>query len=252
MCNLCLKIMEEYKEDEDDDDRRSINSFSTSVHRYPSISERTFFNTAMSPEMSYAKSPFAASQLFSSHPNDSLMAIDESSVPMRWDDTERAFISNEVDGSPTLSGDDRIWAGRPPAVAPFRRPVELDQKIAADQEEAGEDGHVITPVLETSSSTLNATHGDATSFPFPRTNTVSTYGDVERAPLSREDSDHPLIDLKTRMNQAVLTALLDSEKSEGLWRARSHSFAWVMWLGCAVSDKLIRNSQTSTRNVSRC
>ncbi|KAE8538821.1 hypothetical protein D1P53_005186 [Cryptococcus gattii VGV] len=218
-------IMEEYKEDEDDDDRRSINSFSTSVHRYPSISERTFLNTAMSPEMSYAKSPFAASQLFSSHPNDSLMAIDEASVPMRWDDTERAFTSNEVDGSPTLSGDDRIWAGRPTAVAPFRRPVELDQKVAADQGEAGGDGHVITPVLETSSSTLNATHGDATSFPFPRTNTMSTDGDIERAPLSREDSDHPLIGLKTRMNQAVLTALLDSEKSEGLWRARSHSFA---------------------------
>ncbi|KIR68580.1 1-phosphatidylinositol-3-phosphate 5-kinase [Cryptococcus bacillisporus CA1873] len=225
VCNLCLKIMEEYKEDEDDDDRRSINSFSTSVHRYPSISERTFLNTAMSPEMSYAKSPFAASQLFSSHPNDSLMAIDEASVPMRWDDTERAFTSNEVDGSPTLSGDDRIWAGRPPAAAPFRRPVELDQKVAADQGEAGGDGHVITPVLETSSSTLNATHGDATSFPFPRTNTMSTDGDIERAPLSREDSDHPLIGLKTRMNQAVLTALLDSEKSEGLWRARSHSFA---------------------------
>ncbi|KIY35686.1 1-phosphatidylinositol-3-phosphate 5-kinase [Cryptococcus gattii E566] len=225
VCNLCLKIMEEYKEDEDDDDRRSINSFSTSVHRYPSISERTFLNTAMSPEMSYAKSPFAASQLFSSHPNDSLMAIDEASVPMRWDDTERAFTSNEVDESPTLSGDDRIWAGRPPAVAPFRRPVELDQKVAADQGEAGGDGHVITPVFETSSSTLNATHGDATSFPFPRTNTMSTDGDVERAPLSREDSDHPLIGLKTRMNQAVLTALLDSEKSEGLWRARSHSFA---------------------------
>lgn len=220
--------MEEYKDD-DDDDRRSINSFSTSVHRYPSISDRAFLNTAMSPEMPYAKSPFAASQLFSSHPNDSLMAIDEASVPMQWDDgrldAERAFILNEVGGPPTPTGDDRIWAGRPPTVAPFRRPVELDQKVAADQEEADGDGRVSTPVLETSGSALHATHRDATSSPFPRTNTMSTDDDVERAPLSREDSGHPLIGLKTRMNQAVLTALLDSEKSEGLWRARSHSFA---------------------------
>ncbi|ODO05657.1 hypothetical protein I350_04716 [Cryptococcus amylolentus CBS 6273] len=237
VCNLCLKIMEEYKED-DEDDRRSINSVSTSVHRYPSITDRAFLDAAISPELQYAKSPFAASQLFASHPNDSLTAIDESSVSgpfSRWgnelsheEDIEfqRSFSPN--DGSDGEGG--QMWIGKAPkTAAPFRRPMEMDQKIQPESESPDPENETPgTPsTAPPSVPILGGAHRNV-SLPrleFPRTYTMSTDGDEGRSPLERSESSHQLIGLRTRASQAGLTALLDGERTEGLWRARSHSFA---------------------------
>nr|XP_018262401.1 1-phosphatidylinositol-3-phosphate 5-kinase [Kwoniella dejecticola CBS 10117]OBR84559.1 1-phosphatidylinositol-3-phosphate 5-kinase [Kwoniella dejecticola CBS 10117] len=252
VCNLCLKIMEEYRDD-DEDDRRSINSVSTSVHRFPSISDRAFLDASISPEVPYAKSPFAASQLFTSHPNESLTAIDESSVPTRWRgdrDYDGPYTPVEMgDGSQHSDSEDaHIWASsRPQTAAPFRRPMEEDQKsnhVAENEDEDVEAAPRSNP--SSPENTANATDrraeppkmGDmgppAVPMPprveFPRTDTMSTDGGLEtRVPLARMDSNAPLIGLRTRLSsrasQGGLTALLDSEKTEGLWRARSHSFA---------------------------
>ncbi|WWD18488.1 hypothetical protein CI109_102940 [Kwoniella shandongensis] len=256
VCNLCLKIMEEYRDD-DDDDRRSINSVTTSVHRFPSISDRAFLDAAISPEMPYAKSPFAASQLFSSHPNESLTAIDESSVPARWaggdvDLDNRPYTPNDLnDSAMSDSEEGHVWHSRPQTAAPFRRPMEEEQKsnhISDDDEHDNTHDHdheheqspSATPALDTGTHTPAQEEvprkGDMRPptvpprVEFPRTDTISTDGGLElRVPLSRMDSNQPLIGLRTRLSsrasQGGLTALLDSEKTEGLWRARSHSFA---------------------------
>ncbi|WWC88696.1 uncharacterized protein L201_003609 [Kwoniella dendrophila CBS 6074] len=252
VCNLCLKIMEEYRDD-DEDDRRSINSVSTSVHRFPSISDRAFLDAAISPEVPYAKSPFAASQLFTSHPNESLTAIDESSVPTRWEvesGLDTPYTPIEIgDGSQLSDSEDaHTWAtSRPQTAAPFRRPMEDEQKSDHIQEDD------MSPEPETQQSGPSSPENSASglqsrgepakrmnasqqglSVPprveFPRTDTMSTDGGLDlRVPLTRMDSNLPLIGLRTRLSsrasQGGLTALLDSEKSEGLWRARSHSFA---------------------------
>ncbi|OCF33504.1 1-phosphatidylinositol-3-phosphate 5-kinase [Kwoniella heveanensis BCC8398] len=232
VCNLCLKIMEEYKDD-DEDDRRSINSVSTSVHRFPSISDRAFLDATMSPEVPYAKSPFAASQLFTSHPNDSLTAIDESSVPTRWgtdNELYRPTTPLDMGGSQLSDSEDaHMWSSRPQTAAPFRRPMEEDQKSdhMGDDEPAHPHSHP-----DSSGSALSSPDAGASrsQIEFPRTDTYSTDGGMDpRISLSRVDSNQPLIGLRTRLSskasQGGLTALLDSEKSEGLWRARSHSFA---------------------------
>ncbi|WVQ85092.1 hypothetical protein IAT38_007256 [Cryptococcus sp. DSM 104549] len=238
VCNLCLKIMEEYKDD-DEDDRRSINSVSTSVHRYPSVSDRAFLDAAISPEMTYAKSPFAASQLFTSHPNESLTAIDESSVPTRWGggemDMERPYTPNDIGGSQMSEEDGQLWTRPPQTAAPFRRPMEEEQKMHEEEEDAQPN----TPGLDSPDVGGDTSrHGSDTGhkggemrrgeplprLEFPRTYTASTDGGDGGMPLSRVDS-HPLMSLRTRASQAGLTALLDTEKNEGLWRARSHSFA---------------------------
>ncbi|KAK8858596.1 hypothetical protein IAR55_002825 [Kwoniella newhampshirensis] len=256
VCNLCLKIMEEYRDD-DEDDRRSINSVTTSVHRFPSISDRAFLDAAISPEMPYAKSPFAASQLFASHPNESLTAIDESSVPTRWGASDmsmdnRPYTPNEHgDSALSDSEEGQVWHNRPQTAAPFRRPMEEDQKSNHihndDEHDRDHDPEQdapppTTPVIDTGVNTpaqvsMEASHKGEMKPPaapprveFPRTDTISTDGGLElRVPLSRTDSNQPLIGLRTRLSsrasQGGLTALLDSEKTEGLWRARSHSFA---------------------------
>ena len=253
VCNLCLKIMEEYKDDVDDDDRRSINSVTTSV-RLPSISDRVFLDAAMSPEMPYAKSPFAASQLFTSNPNESLTAIDESSVPTRWRNSvelERPFTPVEGEMGDSESDDDHIWTMRPNTAAPFRRPMYDDSKEDSNQAQqttlpgTASGAPVRTPTTDPPSPASQMldiperppSRADpvvdtrpARRVEFPRTDTISTDGGVDgRVPLSRVDSDPPLIGLRTRLSsrasQGGLTALLDSEKNEGLWRARSHSFA---------------------------
>ncbi|WVQ72779.1 hypothetical protein IAR50_002339 [Cryptococcus sp. DSM 104548] len=237
VCNLCLKIMEEYKED-DEDDRRSINSVSTSVHRYPSITDRAFLDAAISPELQYAKSPFAASQLFTSHPNESLTAIDESSVSgpfSRWGNDlsleedsgfQRPFSPN--DGSEGEDG--QMWIGKPPkTAAPFRRPMEMDQKIQSESDSPDPENETPgTPLTAPPSGSMVGGGHRNVSLPrleFPRTYTMSTEGDEGRSPLERSESNHQLIGLRTRASQAGLTALLDGEGTEGLWRARSHSFA---------------------------
>ncbi|WWC70740.1 uncharacterized protein I206_104691 [Kwoniella pini CBS 10737] len=252
VCNLCLKIMEEYRED-DEDDRRSITSVSTSVHRFPSISDRAFLDASLSPEISYAKSPFAASQLFSSHPNESLTAIDESAVPTRWggqEEYDRPYTPAEMGDDSQLSDseDAHIWASsRPQTAAPFRRPMEDDQKsdhVHDDEEQAVElspgsepgDPESLAGRADSRPKTTRKGNMGPPALPlpprveFPRTDTMSTDGGSEtRVPLDRMDSNAPLIGLRTRLSsrasQGGLTALLDSEKTEGLWRARSHSFA---------------------------
>ncbi|WVQ96669.1 hypothetical protein IAU59_003775 [Kwoniella sp. CBS 9459] len=234
VCNLCLKIMEEYKDD-DEDDRRSINSVSTSVHRFPSISDRAFLDAAMSPEVPYAKSPFAASQLFTSHPNDSLTAIDESSVPTRWggeNELYRPATPLDMGGSQISDSEDaHMWASRPQTAAPFRRPMEDDQKSDHMQEDESAHPHSHPDSSGSAPSSPDAdTSGLQSRVEFPRSNTFSTDGGMDpRISLSRVDSNQHLIGLRTRLSskasQGGLTALLDSEKSEGLWRARSHSFA---------------------------
>ncbi|WVO12616.1 hypothetical protein L204_100221 [Cryptococcus depauperatus] len=222
VCNLCLKIMEEYKDD-DEDDRRSINSISTSAHRYSSFTDRTFLDSTISPDMPYAKSPFAASQLFTSHPNESLTAIDESAVLMHWgpgdEDLDRSYTPNDFGDSQASDGEEgQIWAGRPQVAAPFRRPMEEEQNIQKENEGPDAEGRLITPGL-----TLDRSMNPILQF--PQTYSTSTDGIDGRLPYGEMDPNHPLIGLRTRVSQAGLTALLDSEKTEGLWRARSHSFA---------------------------
>lgn len=225
--------MEEYKDDHaDDDDRRSINSVST-LARMPSISDRAFLDAAISPEMPYAKSPFAASQLFSSNPNDSLAAIDESSVPTRWrDDDDRPYTPY---GEATDEDEDDMWDRRPNTAAPFRRPMDEDAKSGSVEDDDDSDGGTNSPSPQSPPNETPLRMDTKHSRPpkrvdFPRTDTISTDGGIEaRHPLSRVDSNAPLIGLRTRLSsrasQGGLTALLDSEKKEGLWRARSYSFA---------------------------
>jgi len=120
---------------------------------------------------------------------------------------------------------------RPNTAAPFRRPMDEDEDSDDAQDHDGED------FATSPGSTMLASpdqHGEMRAVPrrvgFPRTDTISTDGGLERRmPLSRADSIAPLIGLRTRLSsrtsQGGLTALLDTEKTEGLWRARSHSFA---------------------------
>ena len=50
-----------------------------------------------------------------------------------------------------------------------------------------------------------------------------------KSTMGRVESNLPLIGLRTRLSsrasQGGLTSLVDPDKQEGLWRARSHSFA---------------------------
>jgi 1-phosphatidylinositol-3-phosphate 5-kinase len=217
--------MEEYR---DDDDAKSINSVATSA-RLPNSADRAI--ESMSPDLPYSKSPFAASQLFSINPDDTLDAIEEG-VPTRW--------NAESDESPSASDDDAVYDKRPPATAvPFRRAIEEEHRSAT--------GPSASPSVEASprpqDEPIAASSAESSMPPppvpskavkkrrveFPRSDTMSTEGNPERAPLVRVDSIQPLIGLRTRLSsrnsQSGLTSLIDAEKSEGLWRARSNSFA---------------------------
>ncbi|KAK4687031.1 hypothetical protein P7C73_g3088, partial [Tremellales sp. Uapishka_1] len=237
VCDLCLKIMEEYKDD-DDDDRRSINSVSTSV-RLPSISDRAFLEAGRSPETSYVKSPFAASQLFTRHPNESLSAIDEGAVPMRWggtseQDFDRPYTPNDLGGSQTSDGEDgHIWTARPTA-APFRRALEEEAKNGKVDEDPPVNDDTGPSSVESPSPARNQPTKKGEMLPppvprfkFPRVDTATTDFTDPRVALGQVDINAPLIGLRTRLSsrasQGGLTSLLDSEKTEGLWRARSHS-----------------------------
>lgn len=236
VCNLCLKIMEDYKDD-DEDDRRSIISVPTSI-RLPNLSDRAFLESGISPEMTYAKSPFAASQLFTRHPNESLTAIDEGSAWKIGGDDGRPLTPIE-DGYGSFEGEDdtAIYTGKPNP-APFRRPVDDEQNVdpndshdsqapssgSTGQPSPGEAGPKLTL------SRLESRTGPLTSrIGFPRSETIDSDSADSRIPFGKLDVNAPLIGLRTRLSsrasQGGLTALLDSERNEGLWRARSHSFA---------------------------
>lgn len=246
--------MEEYRDD-DEDDRHSIASMATSA-RMPSISDRAFLDAALSPEMSFAKSPFAASQLFSTNPDDTLGAIEEG-VATGWSGggggMERPY---SPDGSDEDDGG--IWTMRPNTAMPFRRPMEEDQKEASASAPNSETGSIspleenreqstpTTPAAESSeeatmAGTVIGEGSPAKPTPprvprgpkrveFPRTDTMSSDGG-DRPALSRVDSNMPLIGLRTRLSsrasQGGLTALID-ERGDGLWRARSNSFVYVI------------------------
>lgn len=222
--------MEEYR---DDDDARSITSVSTTARPH-SAADRAI--ETMSPDLPFSKSPFAASQLFSINPDDTLDAIEEG-VAARW--------SGEYeDESSPPSDDEAVYDKRHPATAvPFRRAIEEENRVGGASKEASpqpEPERIPTapPSPETASmpppplpSKVNQPKRRRVEF--PRSDTMSTDGDRDqsRAPLVRVDSNQPLIGLRTRLSsrtsQSGLTSLIDAEKSEGLWRARSNSFAYV-------------------------
>jgi 1-phosphatidylinositol-3-phosphate 5-kinase len=207
VCNLCLKIMEDY---DDDDDRRSINSTMSS------LPER------ISPEVQFSASPYAASQLFTRHANESLTAIDE--VPRYWnrgtpDIPERPYTPEDPsDFSDSEEG--RLWdpSARPSTCAPFRR--------MQSDEHSDEAPHSLA-ASETPSPGLD-NQPKRVGFPqnphvmFPRTETMES-DDMGRLAESVHFSS-----LRNRLSSVTslrgLSALLDSERQDGLWRARSHSF----------------------------
>lgn len=230
VCNLCLKLMDEYRDD-DDDDRRSVLSLSTSLRR-PSLSDRAFLDNPMSPEMPYARSPFAASQLFTTH-EDGLQAIEEGMVPKRWesttaDEVERPFTPN---GSGSEEDDeDRLWAMRPNTAAPFRRQIE-------DGDEADQDDSRAPSPSETSPTAPTGQRALGKRIGLPRVDTTTSteYDGEYRPPLEHLDSNIPLrMRLSSRTSQGGLTALIDAEGKEGLWRERSHSFVSVFRIVKAV------------------
>jgi 1-phosphatidylinositol-3-phosphate 5-kinase len=235
--------MEEYRDD-DDDDRHSIHSMATSA-RMPSMSDRAFLDAAMSPDMStHAKSPFAASQLFSTNPDDTLDAIEEG-VATRWD-AEGGVMHRPYSPDGSDEEDQGIWTMRPNTAIPFRRPMEEDQQ---DVGSPGSDTASLSPPLGDETSTASTPIVEQTEegamkreeeisptqpvpprgpkrVEFPRSETISSDGG-DRVALSRVDSNMPLIGLRSRLSsrtsQGGLTALID-EKGDGLWRARSNSF----------------------------
>lgn len=244
MCNLCLRIMEEYKED-DEDDRRSVRSLASA--RLPSFSGGAFLDKALAPDLeNYARSPFAASQLFSAQADEPLGSIEEGAVPRRW----RGEIY-DLPGrpeTPLTDEEEHVWATRPSTAAPFRRPMEEDaaKNDLADSSDAQETLDNDTDEQDPSSPSPSGTgqpnsvddgHGEAEfksprvkRVGFPRTETMASDATTDtRIPLTRMNSNVPLIGLRTRLSsrasQGGLTTLVDSEKPEGLWRTRSYSVA---------------------------
>ena len=229
--------MEEYKEEEDDD-RRSVRSLASA--RLPSFSGSVLLDKTLAPDLeNYARSPFAASQLFAGQFDEPLGAIEEGSIPRRW--RGEVYDMPVRPDTPMTDEEEQVWATRPSTAAPFRRPMDEDAKAEAvdgvDAENSALDEHPVSP---SPSAAGHHTSGDAsqadTDFKspktkrvgFPRTETmgsdISTDG---RVPLSRMNSNMPLIGLRTRLSsrasQGGLTTLVDSEKPEGLWRTRSYS-----------------------------
>lgn len=203
--------MEDY---DDDDDRRSINSTMSNLP------------DRISPDINYAASPYAASQLFR-HPNESLTAIDE--VPRYWnrstpDIPERPYTPE--DPSDISDGEEGpLWQhpnSRPSTCAPFRRMHGDDH--SEDAAHSLVHSQTPSPGLEGGAVTKPVGLGFPYEVPqvmFPRSDTIDS--DEGRA-LS--DSMH--MDLRNRLTSVAsvrgLNALLDSERKDGLWRARSHSF----------------------------
>ncbi|EKC97624.1 1-phosphatidylinositol-3-phosphate 5-kinase [Trichosporon asahii var. asahii CBS 8904] len=209
VCNLCLKIMEDY---DDEDDRRSISS------GISSLPDRVF-----SPEVSYAQSPFAASQLLRSHAaNESLSAIDETDVPRYWNrDPDRPFTPEGVSEAGSDTEEDGLWTGaRPSTAAPFRR----------QDDEASDDHH--NQVVPHGTPPNLGNEGDRRDFPttphhfFPRTETMDSETDPRYFALMDSTNGRPGIRSRLSSANSVLgiNALLDSDRKDGLWRARSQSF----------------------------
>lgn len=200
----------------------------------------------LTKELGYSQSPFAASHLFGHFPSiqNGLGAIEEGSV-RDWPLSASA-VEMEQPGSPGEGGsqisdtEESMPATRLHTAAPFRRPV--DDATTPASEQPGSDQldarrRSASPPLTSPVAPLS-NRAELIRFPsrsgrigFPRTDTVSTDGGggwEARVPLSRMDSNQPLIGLRTRLSsrasQGGLAALIDPERGEGLWRARTNSF----------------------------
>lgn len=215
VCNLCLKIMEDY---DDDDDRRSINSTMSGLAGLP--------DRVISPDVAYSQSPFAASQLFRST-NDSLSAIEETVHQPYGDDDSDSSDTEEHTGSK--------WGLWPSIAAPFRRHGD------DNSDDQGQESNTHSEVQsEAPSPRPGSAGGDnvkrLVDFPldsrprigFPRTDTIES---EEGMPIINAPLNFP--GLRNRLSSAAsmrgganngLSALLDTDRKDGLWRARSYSF----------------------------
>ncbi|BEJ13748.1 hypothetical protein CspHIS471_0309220 [Cutaneotrichosporon sp. HIS471] len=213
VCNLCLKIMEDY---DDDDDRRSINSTMSGLAGLP--------DRVISPEITYSQSPFAASQLFRST-NDSLSAIEES--------VHQPYRDDDSDGSDTDENTGSKWGLWPSIAAPFRRHRD------DNSDDHGQESNTHSELASEAPSPRPGSAGGDNSKPdfpldrrprvgFPRTETIESEEGMPiiNAPLNLQG-------LRTRLSSAAslrvganngLSALLDTDRKDGLWRARSYSF----------------------------
>lgn len=236
--------MEEYKED-DDDDRRSVRSLASA--RLPSFSGGALMDKSLAPDLeNHARSPFAASQLFAAQADDALDSIDEGTVPRRW--RGEVYDLPDRPDTPFTDDEEHVWATRPSTAAPFRRPMDEDAAkndlVAAKdppdalEGEAGDQGpSPPSPGDAGQPISADGSQGDghyqsprSKRVGFPRTETMASDITTDtRMPLTRMNSNVPLIGLRTRLSsrasQGGLTSLVDSEKPEGLWRTRSHSVA---------------------------
>ena len=228
--------MEEHKE-EDEDDRRSISSLPSA--RHPSFSGSLILDKSLVPDLeNYARSPFAASQLFAAQADAPLDSIEEGSVPKRW--RGQVYDLPDRPETPMTDDDEQVWATRPSTAAPFRRPVDEDGKQEDDSTPASEDEEdesqgVASPGFKSSSHPNSADQSGEIEYRspknkrvgFPRSDTMNSDFTADgRHPLSRVNSNIPLrTRLSSRASQGGLTTLVDSEAPEGLWRTRSHSIA---------------------------
>ena len=236
VCNLCLRIMEEHKE-EDEDDRRSINSLPSA--RHPSFSGSLLLDKSLVPDLeNHARSPFAASQLFTAQADEPLDSIEEGSVPKRW--RGQVYELPDRPETPMTDEEEHVWETRPNTAAPFRRPVDEDGKqdddsmpTTEDEDEVSQGG--ASPGAKLASQPTSADQSGEIEYRspknrrvgFPRSDTMNSDVTADgRHPLTRVNSNIPLrTRLSSRASQGGLTTLVDSEKPEGLWRTRSHSVA---------------------------
>lgn len=117
VCNLCLAIMDEY---DDEDDNRSVGSAATSS--FPHSANPFLNDSADSPRTS--QSPFAASQLFGfARPTNGLAAISEqqpqSHTRWRSDSSDRAS-DREATRRQAIEGLESPFVASPPGSPEFR------------------------------------------------------------------------------------------------------------------------------------
>lgn len=241
VCNLCLQIMDEY---DDDDDRRSVASASTS--HFPSTIGPGLIES--SPDLPYVQSPFAASQLFTRQ-YDPLNSISESNM-RQWDsdDASRPLTPDGYGSSTSHHFADGSYER--PNPAPFRRGIIDDHhhvhhdddkavstfSVSPPDGDAGvgfmaigrraprpESDTAIERALERTSSDISAVAG---GIEFP---SFDTDEDAPAHKKKRQSSIHvPPSGLRTRLSSRLsqngLTALLDEPaRGDGLWRRRADS-----------------------------
>jgi 1-phosphatidylinositol-3-phosphate 5-kinase len=228
--------MEEHKE-EDEDDRRSISTLASA--RHPSFSGSILLDKSLVPDLeNYARSPFAASQLFAAQADEPLDSIEEGSVPKRW--RGQVYDLPDRPETPLTDEEEQTWSTRSNTAAPFRRPVDEDGKqeddsTATTEEDEAESQNGASPGSKSAGQPTSADQSGDIDYRspkhkrvgFPRSDTMNSDITADgRHPLTRVNSNIPLrTRLSSRASQGGLTTLVDYEKPEGLWRTRSHSVA---------------------------